>query len=284
MSAPARNLGFFPWAIVQCTLPHSRLVLPEDATNPYPGALDEYLGYRRFNGARQLYLLGHPEVGLPYGKLPRVLLAWLVSKYLRTGERRICLGRTIAEFMRQLGMSRQGNNYVALQEQTKRLFSSVVQSLPRAEEPAHWDFETHSVSRRAELWWDPAVEVESLFESWVELSESFVELCTRAVPVDLDTCIALRSPFQIDLYCWLTYRASTLRRPSAPIPWPALQEQFGHSYTRPRDFRAKFRKHMGAVLQRYPMRVEASAAGVVLHPSAPHVPLRPRRKPPEPKP
>ena len=147
-----------------------------------------------------------------------------------------------------------------------------------------WDFESHSVSKKAELWWDPAVEVESLFESYVELSESFVALCKGAVPVNLDTCIAFRSPLQIDLYCWLTYRAFSLRRPSAPIPWPALQEQFGHNYRRVRDFKRAFRKHMGAVLQRYPMRVEDTPTGVVLHPHPPHVPRRLWPKPPQPKP
>ncbi len=281
MSTSEPNVGFFPWAIVQCTLPHSKLKLPEDATNPYPGGLDEYLGYQRVNGSLKLYLLGNPSVGLPYGKFPRVLLAWLVREYLRTGDRRVGLGRTMAEFMRELGLSRQGNNYTTVKNQTQRLFSSVVQSLPRDEEPASWDFETYSVSRKAKIWWDPALGVENLFESWVELSDSFVELCERAVPVDIDTCTQFRSPFQIDLYCWLTYRASTIQRPTRPIPWSALMEQFGHGYTRPRDFRQKFRKHLGKVLQRYPVRVEDSAAGVVIYPHAPHVPSRSRtRRPP----
>lgn len=53
---------------------------------------------------------------------------------------------------------------------------------------------------------------------------------------------ALRSPLALDIYCWLTYRASYLRRPTE-IPWTALALQFGAGYAdpngEPREARAE---------------------------------------------
>lgn len=43
----------------------------------------------------------------------------------------------------------------------------------------------------------------------------------------------------LDLYCWLTYRASYAKKPST-IPWAALAMQFGSDYARLRDFKASF--------------------------------------------
>jgi hypothetical protein len=42
--------------------------------------------------------------GLPYGSLPRVLLAWLGGEYKRTGERLIQLGPSHGAFLRALGL------------------------------------------------------------------------------------------------------------------------------------------------------------------------------------
>jgi hypothetical protein len=46
------------------------------------------------------------------------------------------------------------------------------------------------------------------------------------VPLDLRVLRALRSPFEIDIYVWLTWRFFRLRRP-VKIPWDSLQLEFG---------------------------------------------------------
>ena len=47
---------------------------------------------------------------------------------------------------------------------------------------------------------------------------------------------ALRSPMAIDLYCWLTYRNSYLRKPCR-IPWAALAAQLGADYSEGKNFK-----------------------------------------------
>jgi len=56
------------------------------------------------------------------------------------------------------------------------------------------------------------------------------------VPIDLRVLKVLRSPMALDIYCWLTYRNSYLRKPSR-IPWGALAAQFGADYQARKDFK-----------------------------------------------
>jgi len=94
-----------------------------------------------------------------------------------------------------------------------------------------------------------------------------------AVPVDLRAIRQLqRSPLAIDLYVWLTYRMSYLKKP-ARVPWEGLQAQFGPDNARPWDFRRKALGPLNAVLQVYPtVRVDQDNSGLRLYPSPPHVP------------
>ena len=75
----------------------------------------------------------------------------------------------------------------------------------------------------------------------------------------------------LDIYTWLTYRVSYLKRPSL-IPWEALWTQFGADYARLRDFRRYFVGQLTRVVQVYPdLRLSKLATGLLLKPSATHV-------------
>ena len=97
------------------------------------------------------------------------------------------------------------------------------------------------------------------------------------MPIDLRAYRNLqRSPLALDIYTWLTYRMSYLRRPCL-IPWPTLRDQFGADYTRVRDFRRRFVDRIATVLRVYPAaRVTDTNEGLLLHTSSPHVPFRSR--------
>ena len=47
-------------------------------------------------------------VKLPFGTLPRLLLAWVCSEAVRTQRRDLVLGRSLYEFMHKLGLDDQG--------------------------------------------------------------------------------------------------------------------------------------------------------------------------------
>jgi len=89
---------------------------------------------------------------------------------------------------------------------------------------------------------------------------------------------ALRSPFEIDIYIWLTWRFYRLRRP-VTISWSSLALQFKSRYANPRHFKKRFLGYLRSVIDYYPeVRLESTSAGLLLRPSPTHVEQRPSRR------
>lgn len=112
----------------------------------------------------------------------------------------------------------------------------------------------------------------TLWGSHVVLSESgYRAVAERPVPVDMAALRSLRSPLALDIYCWLTYRNSYLRRPTR-ISWHALATQFGSGYSDRRNFKRKFTRALRQVLLLYPSaRVARVSGGLRLIPSPSHI-------------
>ena len=56
--------------------------------------------YKRVNGPYKLILSRMGEYKLPFGNLPRLLMAWVSTEAVRTQSRELVLGRSLSEFMR----------------------------------------------------------------------------------------------------------------------------------------------------------------------------------------
>ena len=270
----ADSLGFMARVLIQATLPHSRPTSHE---------------FERINGRFSLHMHAPPSVGLPYGSYPRLVLAWIATQAVRTRSRQLNLGPGLSAFMRQLGLTpvtgRRGTK-LRLADHLHRLFSTTVRwtrsldlepesnAQPRT---SHVAGSGYALAHRHELWWSPRdPDQQPLWSSTVTLgSDFFDEILRHPVPVDLRALNALRSsPLALDIYAWLTYRLSYLRR-ECLIPWPALQAQFGADYGRPRDFRRRFLASLSRVLHLYPRaRCTRKPAGLLIQPSPPHVARR----------
>ncbi|HQP92744.1 MAG: hypothetical protein GX178_10820 [Acidobacteria bacterium] len=88
---------------------------------------------------------------------------------------------------------------------------------------------------------------------------------------------ALRSPSALDIYVRLTWRLSRLRRPVTTL-WASPALQFGSGYANPRHFKSRFLGYLQSVVDYYPeMRLESTAAGLLLKPSPTHVEGQPAR-------
>ena len=78
----------------------------------------------------------------------------------------------------------------------------------------------------------------------------------------------------LDIYVWLTYRNSYLRRPTL-VPWAALQAQFGAGYSDSaqglRDFKKAFREALKKVVTIYQVQVDDQPRGLLMRPSRTHV-------------
>ena len=256
----AGALGFLARAMVQATLPHKKVAGNE---------------FERKNGAYTLHLLAPAKVGLPYGTVPRLLLAWLTTEAVRTQNRELFLGDSLSHFMHELDMVPTGGRWgsiTRLKDQTARLFASTV-SATYAGKQSHTEA-GFRLADRSTLWWDAkAPEQAGLWESSVKLSETFFnEVIAHPIPVDMRAIRSLKkSPLALDIYAWMTYRASYATKPSE-IPWQALAMQFGSDYAQVRDFKAAFLDALKKVLIVYPeARVSHGDFGLTLAPSRPHV-------------
>ena len=159
------------------------------------------------------------------------MLAWVTTEAVRTQSRDLVLGRSLAEFMRTLGIYHnsggRGGVQTRLRNQMDRLFSATV-SLIYEEEGVKARVSS-LVADRAVFWWNPKRPHEpSLWESKIYLGEAlFNEIISHPVPLDMNTLKAMkRSPLGLDLYLWLVYRTFALTRPLR-LSWPQLYQQFG---------------------------------------------------------
>jgi len=256
----AGALGFMARALVQATMPHKKTDGPV---------------FRRENGLFRLSILSDPEIGLPYGVIPRLLIAWITTEAVRTKQRVLVLGNTLSQFMEQLDLMPTGGRWgsiTRLREQMKRLFSASVSCTYDSEQ--HWAIKNVQPIYEANLWWHPKMHHQaSLFQSTLTLGEDFFrEIINHPIPIDMDALKSLKkSPMSLDIYCWLTYRMSYLNKKTS-IPWKALQPQFGADYERTRDFKRYFLNQLHSVCIVYPeANLEANETGLILKPSKPHI-------------
>jgi hypothetical protein len=272
----AGMLGYMARVFVQATIPHSEPKGQE---------------FVRRNGAIEISILAPARLGLPYGSYPRLLLTWLSTEAVKTGCATLYMGESLSEFMRKLGLLPTGGRWgtiPSLKEQANRLFGSSVMAY------ATWDDAAGRQCMRGakinladewDLWWDPLgvgddTGQSTLFQSWVKLSERFLQQVTeRPVPLDLRAVVALKkSPLALDLYAWATYRVSYLRR-RTEIPWEALEMQFGAGYAEGGQGTRNFKKKLLMALRRVStvysgLRAQEGTRGLVLLPSPTHVPRR----------
>lgn len=260
----AGALGFMARAMVQATMPHSKVDGNE---------------FSRTNGAYTLSMLAPSRIGLPYGSIPRLLIGYLTTEAVQQKQREIVLGASLSRFMAELGLDATGGRWGSiprLRDQVTRLMACSISCTWESEHAL--SLENISIADSANLWWKPkSPEQGALWESTVTLSERFFREVTESpIPIDLRALKALkRSPMALDVYVWLAYRMSFLKG-NTSVPWTALQLQFGADYpTTPqgrRDFKKKFLRALAKVQLVYPAaRVEPDTYHLILKPSRLHI-------------
>ena len=137
------DLGFMARMMALCSLPRSN-----------PG---HQLQYVRRNGPFVLYMIAGGGSKLPFGNLPRLLLAWVSTEAVRTQSRELVLGRSLSEFMRSLGINSDSGGargeQTRLRNQMNRLFGCTV-SLIYEDENRRATVNA-LIARRTEFWWNP---------------------------------------------------------------------------------------------------------------------------------
>ena len=270
-SEAAPDLGFMARMMALCCLPRAN-----------PGNRHQY---KRVNGPFKLIMVAGADNKLPFGNLPRLLLAWVCTEAVRTQSRELVLGKSLSKFMRELGVYNSGGNpQTRLRNQMNRLFGCTVSLI--YEDNSGFARVTSPVADKHEFWWNERKPNEPvLWDSKIRLGEDFFnEIIRHPVPLDMNTLKALkRCSLGLDLYLWLNYRTFTLKRP-VRITWRQLYRQFDANPTKTPDkqrikfFRRKVLRELKKIKIAWPDVNYATDPGVlILYPSTPAIEPSPRR-------
>ena len=234
--------------------------------------------YKRANGPFKLVMVAGADNKLPYGNLPRLILAWICTEAVKTRSRELILGKSLSKFMRTLGIYNSGGKpQTRLRNQMKRLFGCTVSMIYEDEHGEQ--FVSSLIAERGEFWWSKPDEL-SLWDSKIELGEKFFnEIIRHPVPIDMNTLTALkRCSLGLDLYLWLVYRTFALRDPLR-LSWRQVYRQFGLHPDKASgkrtvlDFRRKVLRELKKIKLAWPGLNYTTAPGVlILHPSTPAIP------------
>lgn len=245
----AGELAFVSRVLVQAFLPHSD---PKD------------IGWSRTNGNFTLDVksgIGKDEkgkfkhYGVPYGIIPRLILAWLNTEVIRNSQNPVAeknpnmifLGKSLSDFLEKVGVPRTGGprgGITAFKNQAEKLFrAEITITCTGADKISERDIKI--ADGRFFFWSHQNPEQQSLWESAIELSDRFYTLLVRnPVPLDWRVLRGIKqSPMALDLYMWLSHRMSYLEKPVS-IKWETLQQQLGSDLERVDHFREKVRKHL----------------------------------------
>jgi hypothetical protein len=288
----AGAIGYMIRTLAQATLPHLDPKLPN-------GVL-----YSRDTGRLTLTVAPtSPKHGIPYGSIPRIIMAWLCTEVVLNKDRilldrTVSLGKSQSEFLEKLQMHNNGHDIQRFRDQSLRLFKSVISV-------EYTDNRLGDLSKRLLItdqsnvfWHSNKATQRSLWDSTLHLSDSFcMEVIAAPVPIDMRVYHSLsKSPMAMDIYAWLTYRMFVLRRSGRPfvlIPWMGLKAQIGSCYGKAQtktgvskliderqalySFKSNFKKRIREVLNFYPEardHIEDTGDMLKLMPCELHLPHR----------
>ena len=260
------DLGFMARLLALCSLPRSN-----------PG---DRLQYKRVNGPFTLYMTASGGNKLPFGNLPRLILAWVCTEAVRTQSRTLILGPSLAKFMKTLGVysSGGGNAGIKLRNQMRRLFGCTIMLIYK--EGNEEQFVNSPIAARGKYWWNP--DNNSALPGWnstIVIGEDlFNEIISHPVPLDMNTLKALkRCSLGLDLYLWLVYRTFVLRAPLR-LTWRQLYHQFAahpdnaHNKKTIQNFRVQVLRELKKIKVAWPELNYSTAPGLlILHPSTPTI-------------
>lgn len=212
---------------------------------------------------------------IPYGPMPRLIIAWVSTYAKRHNTREVPIGDSASEFLRLIGMDDQGARYVTLRKQAHALAACRMQLGYKGR-----TFNGQPVEQFDAWISNQFTNQKALWPGVMTLSDGFFkELLIHGVPLDNRALQALKgSALAIDVYTWLAHRLHRIEGGCTKLSWSALVSQFGQEYQGSdiqRNFKKCFVPALDAALAVYPKaKVKRVDGGIALEASPP--PIRPR--------
>jgi hypothetical protein len=221
-----------------------------------------------WNGRRMV------EQAVPYGPIPRLVLAYLTRYAVRHRTREIPFGDSVNDALRLFAITKGGRSYAMFRMQVTALAAcSIALGFNAAGRAVTYDGKP---VQRFEAWLSDSDGQRSFWPSCIALGHDFYEtLLERPVPHDVRALWALRgSALAMDVYLWLASRLWRVRGKGVLVHWHQLRGQFGQEYRDARNFKRKLAIAMREAQAVYPdAKVDAVAGGLLLRPSLPPIPL-----------
>ena len=158
-------------------------------------------------------------IGVPYGSIARLILLYLQTEAVRTGDPEVELGKSMHAWLSRMGIPAGGKNYKLVAEQAGRISAcrlTFLTEMPGAELRQNGAFVQNAITlttaadERQRALWQDRVRLDDGF--WRSLREHPVPVREEAV-----RAIGARS-LALDVYIWLAYRLHALTR-STPVTW-----------------------------------------------------------------
>lgn len=270
------DLAFLHGVLCQVGLPRSKVDGNEFTRQSGSAALSIQAG-KLWNGEEFVQQV------VPYGTLPRLILAWMNTYAVRHKTAEIPVGDSASEFMKMLGKAVTGG-----ERGTLGMFKKQVNALAACRM-------TLGFTRGDRAYTYDGKPI-SAFESWIKgenspqkalwpgvvvYSKDYMQtLQTQSVPLDWRALAQLQgSALAMDVYTMLADRLHRITSPKGvKLYWHNAREQFGQEYTgkeADKDFKKKFVPAMRDALAVYPAaRVVPIRGGILMLPSAPPIPYK----------
>ena len=241
------TVAHYPWLFINHSLPYKRTTETSWVrTNGDISVL--FTAPKKFNAH------GNLESGMiPYGRIGREVLMWLVSSALEAGERTIEISRTWRGLLRDMDIPYSAANRAMVQNQLRAILDlSITIHHPGTLAGRNFSTEKFLIGSGEDLYFDQDGLLDDAYRSVVVLSQEFFDrISAEASPVEGSMRILIenwrevthkhpRSPMVGDAYLWLAGRMPRLHGDGTYLPWSALASQFG-AETAELDFRKNFR-------------------------------------------
>ena len=258
-------IGYVPSIFCLMNLPHA---------NP------KQSHYSRRSGFLETSMVADPTIGLPYGRVSRLMLIWLVTQSKLNNSPIIDLGDSQAEFFnKKLGILGSGGKTGTLTryaDQLDRLFRCLFTIIDQRNES--FEFTNYLIAHKGPLFkMSRSMGGRNMIGN-VQLNlDFFTYIKEHAVPVDLRAVASLESTYALDLYVFLNYRLRGISKPLF-LGWTQLMQQLGYAphVERTGPFRAckhRLIRNIEDVRRVYPAaRLCVENGGLLLHKSAGSVP------------
>lgn len=246
----------------------------------------------------------YSDEGLPYGKYPRLIMAYIITRAVANAGKvkdgtltideacRIPLGHSMNHFLQAIGIGQRGTGgrkgtLTIVREQLLRLAGSMI--TVKSDDGVYARGRNTQIMEEWDLWFDSRDPNQGSFiESYLKLTPQFFKHIAEApIPIDLNVLRELNKPRAMDLYIWLTVKQFWLaknNRDFYTFTWDMIAANFATkeltTAVERRDFRNEIKKAILELTTAWPNAgIEANTDGVTVTKTAPSV----QQKPPRPE-